>query len=111
MINISNYLSGMSQIPPPTPPPPTLTRTASTTAEQSGWRLPRGQDYWERALSSFYPATPPQLPPPMPAPQEQVTNPDLYNNNSTVNCTVSNAMDTTTNIKLSTAYYQTHNTR
>ena len=97
----------MSQAPPPPPPP-----TAPSAAEQSGWRKLKGQDYWERALNSFHSLIQPLSPTPTPPPTSPTSQlaPQLTRNISTNN-TVCTDMDTSTNVKLSTAYYQTRNTR
>ena len=99
----------MSQAPPPPPPP---LPTAPPAAEQSGWRKLKGQDYWERALNSFHSLIQPLAPTPTPPPTSPTSQPapQLTWNISTNN-TVCTDMDTSTNVKLSTAYYQTRNTR
>ena len=97
----------MSHAPPPPPPP-----TTPPAPEQSGWRKRKGQDYWERALNSFHSLIQPPVPSTAPPPTSSTPQPAPQfirniNNNNTV-CT---DMDTSTNVKLSTAYYQTRNTR
>ena len=101
----------MSQAPPPPPPPPPPP-TAPPAAKQSGWRKLKGQDYWERALNSFHSLIQPLAPTPTPPPTSPTSQPapQLTRNISTNN-TVCTDMDTSTNVKLSTAYYQTRNTR
>ena len=102
--------------PPPPPPPP---QPATSPPASTGWRRTRGQDYWERALASF--ATTPTTTAPETAmlKDEQDTQttpqppPTTTSNTNTDNCTPNgniSPMDTTSNIKLSTTYYQTRNT-
>ncbi len=100
-----SYLRVMSHAPPPPP-------TTPPAPEQSGWRKRKGQDYWERALNSFHSLLQPPVlsttPPPTsltPQPAPQLIR-NINNNN-----TVCPDMDTSTNVKLSTAYYQTRNTK
>ena len=60
------YLRVMSHVPPPPPPP-----TAPPVPEQSVWRKRTGQDYWEKALSSFHSLIRPPVPSTPPLPQHQ----------------------------------------
>ena len=119
--------SGLAPPPPAPPPPPALPSApppateSATPAAPTGWRLPRGQDYWEWALSSFHSLLPGQQQP-QPLPSSPVSaalsgSPDLDHNSGKISENIgediptTNSMDTSSNTKLSTAYYQTQNTR
>ena len=110
----------MQWIPPAPPPPqPPSVAPAPQPLPPCGWRWPKGQEYWERTLDSFHALLPHRqvqqsLPGHQPPPATATTGPEvLHNNNLSVSNDIhtSHSMDTTSNIKLSTAYYQTRNTR
>ena len=117
------YGSGPAPPPPPPAPlpaPPPASESAPS-ATPTGWRLPRGQDYWERALSSFHSILPSQHhqqpQPSSPTPTVLSGSPNLDSNSGKVSektdedIPATHSMDTSSNTKLSTAYYQTRNTR
>ena len=111
--------------PPPLPPP--LPPAAIThQASHCGWRLQKGQDYWERAFQSLgednQPITQPTTPPATTASAPPTDNTTTASALATPTAprqlekheeasTDTYTMDTSTNTKLSTIYYQTRNTR